>query len=124
MSNESENKEIKVEKSKSVVIKEIISAIIGAIISFAVTFGLISTDQETELRNRMSNINATATEVIETLQRGDIVTAIAKANKIVEDTKAVSSIASKGFEAVKDKSKEIKQIAEKANNDIKEATKK
>ena len=124
MSNESENKEVKIEKSKSVVIKEIISAIIGAIISFAVTFGLISTDQETELRNRMSNINATATEVVEVLQRGDIVTAIAKANKIVEDTKVVSNIAKEGLAAVKEKSKEIKEIAEKANNNIKEASKK
>ena len=49
MSNEVESGEVKVVKTKSVVIKEIISAIIGAAISFAVTFGLITTDQEAEI---------------------------------------------------------------------------
>ena len=111
-------------KKKSTIIKEIISAIIGAAISFAATFGLITSDQESEVRSRMANINATATEVVDILKKGDVVTAIAKVNKIVEDTKAVKEIAKSGIEKAKEKSEETKKIVKKAEEEIKEATKK
>lgn len=111
-------------KKKSTVIKEIISAIIGAAISFAATFGLITSDQEAEVRSRMANINTTATEVVDILKKGDIVTAIAKVNKIVEDTKVVKEIAESGIEKAKEKSEETKKIVKKAEQEIKEATKK
>ena len=111
-------------KKKSTVVKEIISAIIGAAISFAATFGFITSDQESEVRSRMANINATATEVVDILKKGDIVTAIAKVNKIVEDTKAVKEIAESGIEKAKEKSEETKKIVKKAEEEIKEATKK
>lgn len=131
MSTETENKEVsnevvetKKEKKKSVIVKEIISAIIGAAISFAATFGLITSDQEAEVRSRMANINTTATEVVEVLKKGDIVTAIAKVNKIVEDTNAVKEIAESGIKKAKEKSEETKKIVEKTKEEIKEATKK
>ena len=131
MSNEVEKNEVVIEKtetkavkSKSVVIKEIVSAIIGAIISFAVTFGFITSEQEAELKSKMANINTSAVEVSELLKKGDIVTALAKVNKIVEDTNAVTAIAKQGAETVKEKAEKSKNIVEKTTKEIKEAVEK
>ena len=124
MSNEVESGEVKVVKTKSVVIKEIISAIIGAAISFAVTFGLITTDQEAEIKGKMQNINTTATEVVEMLKKGDVVNALAKANQIVADTNTVTEIAKQGIDNAKEKAEASKEIVKKATSEIKEAAKK
>lgn len=132
MSNENEVKnevvetteQKKTQKKTFTVIKEIISAIIGAIISFAVTFGVITSDQEVEIKSRMNNINTSATEVVELIKKGDIVNALAKANKIVEDTNAVKNIAKSGVEKTKEKAQKTKEIVEKASTDIKKATEK
>ena len=106
-------------KNKSTIIKEIIFAIIGAVISFAATFGIITSDQESEVRSRMANINTTATEVVDILKKGDVVTAIEKVNKIVEDTKAVKEIAESGIEKAKEKSEETKKMSKKLKNKLK-----
>jgi hypothetical protein len=124
MSNEVESGEVKVVKTKSVVIKEIISAIIGAAISFAVTFGLITTDQEAEIKGKMQNINTTAIEVVEMLKKGDVVNALAKANQIVADTNTVTEIAKQGIDNAKEKAEASKEIVKKATSEIKEAAKK
>lgn len=123
MSNEVESKEV-VKKSKSAIIKEIIYAIIAAIISFAVAFGLITTEQEAEVKNKMQSINATATEVVEMLQNGDVTNAMAKANQIVVDTNAVKEIAKQGVDKAKEKTETSKEIVQKAVDEIKEAAKK
>ena len=131
MSNEVEKNEVVVEKtetkavkSKSVVIKEIVSAIIGAIISFAVTFGFITSEQEAELKSKMTNINTSATEVVELLKKGDVDNALSKANKIVEDTNMVTTIAKQGIDNAKNKVDKSKEIVEKTTKDIKEVVEK
>ena len=118
-----ETKVVEVKSKKlSTVIKEVISAIVGAIIAFAVTFGVITTDQEAEIKSRMANINTSATEVVELLKKGDVVNALAKANKIVEDTNTITSIAKEGIENTKKKSEETKEIVKKTTAEIKKAT--
>lgn len=125
MSNEVENKEGVVEvannkstKGKVGIVKEIISAIVGAAVSFAVTFGFITTEQEAELKEKMTDINNSATEVVDLLKKGDVNNAISKANKIVEDTSAITTIAKQGVDKAKEKAEKSKEIVEKTKKEI------
>ena len=54
--------------------KTFVSAVLGAAISFAVTFGIVTTDQEKQLNEKMSNINTKAEEVVKALENNGIKT--------------------------------------------------
>lgn len=109
MSNEIE-KTTEVCNSKfSVFIKEAISVVIGAVIAFAVTFGVVTTDQDAKTKNKIKTINTSATEVVELLKKGDVANALVKANKIVEETNTNKKVVAPENKVVKNELEKTKE---------------
>ena len=79
---------------------------------FGVTFGVISVEQQKSLNERLGLINTKAEEVVTSLQKGDVNTAIAKA-------KEISTVTKEAVDTVKEAVKETKEKIENKAEEVK-----
>lgn len=67
--------------------KSLLSAIIGAALSFGVTFGIISEQKATEIREQFTTLDQKSEELIKALEAKDLETALAIAKELTKTTK-------------------------------------
>lgn len=90
--------------------KSLLSAIIGAALSFGVTFGIISEQKATEIREQFTTLDQKSEELIKALEAKDLETALAIAKELTKTTKELI-----------DNSKEVISEAKKAAEEAEEA---
>ena len=84
------------------IVWNVASALVGAAISFATTFGIVNTEKTTEIKNKLSGINAKASSVVMKIKEGDMKQALVVAEEIVFDTRDVVKESKELVEKVKE----------------------
>jgi hypothetical protein len=98
-------------------VKNAISAIIGALLSFGVTMGIVTTEQEKVMNEKLGEINKKSESIVEDLKAGKVKEAMETAKAISADTKEIIAgpdVVSRGFVYVReseDLMDEIRNIA-------------